>query len=68
MLGAYHQYREIGDVLNLGTRILGHIGEHQYSACQPSGRQGETDKSESHQNLEHGLSLSSLALPVPGEA
>ena len=68
MLGVYHQYWKINDVPNSGTRISGHAGKHQYSACQPAGKQGETDKGGSHQNLQHGLPLSSLTLSLPGEA
>jgi len=68
MLEVYHQYREIGDVPNPGTKIPGQAGKHQCSACQPPCRQGETDTDRSHHNLQHGLPLSSLALPLPGEA
>jgi len=68
MFGVYHQYRKISDVPNPGTGIPGHVSEHQYSAAQPSSRQGETDTSRSHQNLQNGLPLSSFALPLPGEA
>ena len=68
MLGAYHQYQEIGDVPNSGTRIPGQAGKHQYSACQPLCRQGEKDVGRSHQNLQRGFPLRSLALPLPREA
>ena len=58
MLGVYHQYREIGDVPNSGTRVPGHAGKHRYSAYQPPSRQGETDTGKSH-NMD-SLSADSL--------
>ena len=65
MVRAYHQYQYVP---NSGTTIPGHAGKHQYSACRLPSRQGERDNGRSHQNLQHGFPLSSLALPLPGEA